>query len=87
MSPTAIGTEVEPTVRESVKSDMLGQKWPLATPTAIAKTIQRVKYRSSKESRWNPIDDEFIGWASDELAIKYSRSEVLVYENDRHLTS
>ena len=70
MSPTAIGTEVEPMVSESVKSEIVGQKCPLATPTAMAKTIQTVKYRSSGESRWNPIDDEFIGWASDELAIQ-----------------
>jgi hypothetical protein len=58
MRPTAMGREVVPTVKDSVKSATLGQRYPIPTPTAMARNIQTVRKRSRRDNRRNPILDE-----------------------------
>jgi hypothetical protein len=53
-----MGIEVVPRVKDSVKSATPGHKYPMPTPKAIAKNIQRVRNRSRRESRRNPILDD-----------------------------
>lgn len=50
MSPTAIGTEVVPTLARSSIGTNPGTKYPSPTPTAIATKIQSVRNRSRNES-------------------------------------
>jgi len=55
IKPTAIGMDVDPIESDWVKSEIPGHKWPLPTPMAIAKNIQTVRNRSSRDSRPMPV--------------------------------
>src|SRR5918997_202755 len=56
--PAAMGREVVPTVKDSVKSATPGQKYPKPTPTAMARNIQSVRNRSRRDNLRNPILDD-----------------------------
>jgi hypothetical protein len=46
--PMAKGILVVPDEKELINADDDGKKYPMETPTAIAKNIHKVKYRSKK---------------------------------------
>ena len=48
----AIGIDVVPTERPVISVGTAGEKYPIAIPTAIARKIQSVRYRSRNESRF-----------------------------------
>ena len=50
ISPIANGILVVPEEKELIKLTVFGIKYPIHTPIAIAKNIQRVKNRSKKLS-------------------------------------
>src|SRR5512137_1241550 len=50
ISPMAIGIDVVPAERPVITTGTAGKKYPIPIPTAIARKIQRVRYRSRKES-------------------------------------
>jgi hypothetical protein len=50
ISPIARGIFVEPLENEFIKEDEEGIKYPIPTPSAIARNIQRVRYRSKNPS-------------------------------------
>jgi hypothetical protein len=56
--PTAMGTEVVPTVKDSVKSATPGQRYLIPTPSAMARNIQSVRNRSKRDNLPNPIPDD-----------------------------
>jgi len=50
MSPIAIGILVEPELKEFIKLEDSGKKYPIATPISIAKNIHKVRKRSRNAS-------------------------------------
>jgi hypothetical protein len=46
IKPIANGILVVPLLNEFINSGVSGMKYPMATPIAMAKKIQRVRYRS-----------------------------------------
>ena len=48
INPIASGIFVVPVENELINADDDGKKYPMETPTAIAKKIHKVKYRSKK---------------------------------------
>jgi hypothetical protein len=50
INPIAMGIFVVPIWKRLTKPAVEGMKWPMATPIAIARKIQRVRKRSKNES-------------------------------------
>jgi hypothetical protein len=46
----AMGIFVDPLLKESINEEAEGKKYPIATPIAMAKNIQSVRYRFRKLS-------------------------------------